>query len=305
MVLRESRCFRAAGANVDECKNMEYNEMKREEDWVIEAQNVSYTYDGNTKRALDGLNLRIRRGTKVAVMGGNGSGKSTFFLCLNGIRKPEDGRICIEGEPIEYTRKGLLAVRSKVGIVFQEPDDQLFSASVYEEISFGILNLGVDESTARREVESVIEELEITPFQDRPAHALSGGQKKQVAIADILVMHPEVMILDEPAAALDPKHTKKVQEIIDGLTDKGITVLMATHDIDYAYAWADEIVLMQEGKVIRQGAPAEVCADRTALTEAGLEVPAVLRIYERLREKGLLSGEAVPPRNVDGLVEIL
>lgn len=305
MALREFRCFRAAGANVDECKNMEYNEMKREEDWVIEAQNVSYTYDGNTKRALDGLNLRIRRGTKVAFMGGNGSGKSTFFLCLNGIRKPEDGRICIEGEPIEYTRKGLLAVRSKVGIVFQEPDDQLFSASVYEEISFGILNLGVDESTARREVESVIEELEITPFQDRPAHALSGGQKKQVAIADILVMHPEVMILDEPAAALDPKHTKKVQEIIDGLTDKGITVLMATHDIDYAYAWADEIVLMQEGKVIRQGAPAEVCADRTALTEAGLEVPAVLRIYERLREKGLLSGEAVPPRNVDGLVEIL
>lgn len=305
MVLRESRCFWAAGANVDECKNMEYNEMKREEDWVIEAQNVSYTYDGNTKRALDGLNLRIRRGTKVAFMGGNGSGKSTFFLCLNGIRKPEDGRICIEGEPIEYTRKGLLAVRSKVGIVFQEPDDQLFSASVYEEISFGILNLGVDESTARREVESVIEELEITPFQDRPAHALSGGQKKQVAIADILVMHPEVMILDEPAAALDPKHTKKVQEIIDGLTDKGITVLMATHDIDYAYAWADEIVLMQEGKVIRQGAPAEVCADRTALSEAGLEVPAVLRIYERLREKGLLSGEAVPPRNVDGLVEIL
>ena len=305
MVLREFRCFRAAGANVDECKNMEYNEMKREEDWVIEAQNVSYTYDGNTKRALDGLNLRIRRGTKVAFMGGNGSGKSTFFLCLNGIRKPEDGRICIEGEPIEYTRKGLLAVRSKVGIVFQEPDDQLFSASVYEEISFGILNLGMDESTARREVESVIEELEITPFQDRPAHALSGGQKKQVAIADILVMHPEVMILDEPAAALDPKHTKKVQEIIDGLTDKGITVLMATHDIDYAYAWADEIVLMQEGKVIRQGAPAEVCADRTALTEAGLEVPAVLRIYERLREKGLLSGEAVPPRNVDGLVEIL
>ena len=290
---------------MDECKNMEYNEMKREEDWVIEAQNVSYTYDGNTKRALDGLNLRIRRGTKVAFMGGNGSGKSTFFLCLNGIRKPEDGRICIEGEPIEYTRKGLLAVRSKVGIVFQEPDDQLFSASVYEEISFGILNLGVEESTARREVESVIEELEITPFQDRPAHALSGGQKKQVAIADILVMHPELMILDEPAEALDPKHTKKVQEIIDGLTDKGTTVLMATHDIDYAYAWADEIVLMQEGKVIRQGAPAEVCADRTALSEAGLEVPAVLRIYERLREKGLLSGEAVPPRNVDGLVEIL
>lgn len=279
--------------------------MKRDEDWVIEAQDVSYTYDGNNERALDGLNLKIRRGTKVAFMGGNGSGKSTFFLCLNGIRRPDTGKICIDGEAIEYTRKGLLNVRGRVGIVFQEPDDQLFSASVYEEISFGILNLGADEETARREVESVIKELEITPFQDRPAHALSGGQKKQVAIADILVMHPEVMILDEPAAALDPKHTKKVQQIVDHLTEKGITVLMATHDIDYAYAWADEIILMHEGKVIRQGTPFEVCSDREALKAASLEVPAVLRMHERLKEKGLVPQDAAPPGNIDELVESL
>ena len=279
--------------------------MKREEDWVIEALGVSYTYDGNDERALDGLNLKIRRGTKVAFMGGNGSGKSTFFLCLNGIRRPDTGKICIDGEAIEYTRKGLLNVRGRVGIVFQEPDDQLFSASVYEEISFGILNLGADEETARREVESVIKELEITPFQDRPAHALSGGQKKQVAIADILVMHPEVMILDEPAAALDPKHTKKVQQIVDHLTEKGITVLMATHDINYAYAWADEIILMHEGKVIRQGTPFDVCSDRAALKTASLEVPAVLRIHQRLKEKGLIPEDAVPPGSVDELVESL
>ena len=279
--------------------------MKRDEDWVIEAQDVSYTYDGNNERALDGLNLKIRRGTKVAFMGGNGSGKSTFFLCLNGIRRPDTGKICIDGEAIEYTRKGLLNVRGRVGIVFQEPDDQLFSASVYEEISFGILNLGADEETARREVESVIKELEITPFQDRPAHALSGGQKKQVSIADILVMHPEVMILDEPAAALDPKHTKKVQQIVDHLTEKGITVLMATHDIDYAYAWADEIILMHEGKVIRQGTPFDVCSDRAALKTASLEVPAVLRIHQRLKEKGLIPEDAVPPGSVDELVESL
>lgn len=279
--------------------------MKRDEDWVIEAQDVSYTYDGNNERALDGLNLKIRRGTKVAFMGGNGSGKSTFFLCLNGIRRPDTGKIRIDGKAIEYTRKGLLEVRGRVGIVFQEPDDQLFSASVYEEISFGILNLGADEETARREVESVIKELEITPFQDRPAHALSGGQKKQVAIADILVMHPEVMILDEPAAALDPKHTKKVQQIVDHLTEKGITVLMATHDIDYAYAWADEIILMHEGKVIRQGTPFDVCSDRAALKTASLEVPAVLRIHQRLKEKGLIPEDAVPPGSVDELVESL
>ena len=279
--------------------------MKRDEDWVIEAQDVSYTYDGNNERALDGLNLKIRRGTKVAFMGGNGSGKSTFFLCLNGIRRPDTGKIRIDGKAIEYTRKGLLEVRGRVGIVFQEPDDQLFSASVYEEISFGILNLGADEETARREVESVIKELEITPFQDRPAHALSGGQKKQVAIADILVMHPDVMILDEPAAALDPKHTKKVQQIVDHLTEKGITVLMATHDIDYAYAWADEIILMHEGKVIRQGTPFDVCSDRAALKTASLEVPAVLRIHQRLKEKGLIPEDAVPPGSVDELVESL
>ena len=279
--------------------------MKRDEDWVIEAQDVSYTYDGNNERALDGLNLKIRRGTKVAFMGGNGSGKSTFFLCLNGIRRPDTGKIRIDGKAIEYTRKGLLEVRGRVGIVFQEPDDQLFSASVYEEISFGILNLGADEETARREVESVIKELEITPFQDRPAHALSGGQKKQVAIADILVMHPEVMILDEPAAALDPKHTKKVQQIVYHLTEKGITVLMATHDIDYAYAWADEIILMHEGKVIRQGIPFDVCSDRAALKTASLEVPAVLRIHQRLKEKGLIPEDAVPPGSVDELVESL
>ena len=210
--------------------------MKQEADWVIEAQDVSYTYDGSHEKALDGLSLKIRRGAKVAFMGENGSGKSTFFLCLNGIRKPDGGKIWIDGKPIRYTRKGLLDVRSKVGIVFQEPDNQLFSASVYEEISFGILNLGVNEETAKREVEHVIEELEITPFQDRPVHALSGGQKKQVAVADILVMHPEVMILDEPAAALDLKHTKKVQDIVGHLSEKGITVLMATHDIDYACA---------------------------------------------------------------------
>lgn len=284
---------------------MEYNEMKREEDWVIEAQDVSFTYDGNDAKALDGLSLKIRRGAKVAFMGGNGSGKSTFFLCLNGIRKPDRGKIWIDGSPISYTRKGLLDVRSKVGIVFQEPDNQLFSASVYEEVSFGILNLGADEETAKREVEHVLAELEITPFQDRPVHALSGGQKKQVAVADILVMHPEVMILDEPVAALDPKHTRKVQEIVEELSKKGITVLMATHDIDYAYAWSDEIVLMKNGKVIRQGTPDEVCSDETVLKEAGLELPVVVRVYERLRQKGMISEDTALPKSVEALIENL
>lgn len=278
--------------------------MNHTEDWVIQAENLSYSYEENDRKALDGLSVRIGRGRKVAFMGGNGSGKSTFFLCLNGILRPDEGRVLIDGEPVSYTRKGLLDVRKKVGIVFQEPDNQLFSASVFQEISFGILNLGVEEETARQEVEKVIRELDITPFKDRPAHALSGGQKKQVAIADILVMHPQVMILDEPASALDAVHTKKVHELIRELTEQGITVLMALHDIDYAWAWADEIVLMHEGKVIRQGTPGEVCEDENALKKAGLERPAVLRIYEKLKDKGVLSGSQIPG-SMDELAEML
>ena len=278
--------------------------MNHTEDWVIEAENLSYSYEENDRKALDGLNVRIGRGRKVAFMGGNGSGKSTFFLCLNGILRPDEGRVLIDGEPVSYTRKGLLDVRKKVGIVFQEPDNQLFSASVFQEISFGILNLGVDEETARREVEKVIRELEITPFQNRPAHALSGGQKKQVAIADILVMHPEIMILDEPASALDAAHTKKVHELIRGLTEQGITVLMSLHDIDYAWAWADEIVLMHEGKVMKQGTPQEVCEDEEALKKAGLARPGVLRIYEKLKGRGMLLGDQIPG-SMDELAEML
>lgn len=277
--------------------------MKNE--WIIETENLCYTYEGNDRRALDGVSVKIRRGRKFAFMGGNGSGKSTLFLCLNGILRPESGRVIIDGTPVKYNRKGLLDVRKKVGIVFQEPDNQLFSASVYQEISFGILNLGADEETARREVERVMEEVGVTSFSDRPAHALSGGQKKQVAIADILVMHPEVMILDEPAAALDPKHTRIVEEIIERLTDKGITVLMATHDMDYAFAWADEIILMKDGQVIKEGSPGEVCGDREALERTNLEPPAVLTIYEKMLEKNLVKRGDTPPKNIRELEEML
>ena len=134
---------------------------------------------------------------------------------------------------------------------------------------------------------------------------MSGGQKKQVAIADILVMHPEVMILDEPAAALDPKHTRIVEEIIERLTDKGITVLMATHDMDYAFAWADEIILMKDGKVIKEGSPGEVCGDREALERTNLEPPAVLTIYEKMLEKNLVKRGGTPPKNIRELEEML
>ena len=196
-------------------------------------------------------------------------------------------------------------VRSKVGIVFQDPDKQLFSASVEQEISFGILNLGVAKEQARTEVEQVMEELEIVPFRKRPVHALSGGQKKQVSIADILVMRPEIIILDEPAAALDPKHTRMVNEMVDKLTEQGITVLMATHDMDYAYAWADEIVLMKDGKVLCQGTPEAVCRETEKLKETNLEEPALLRLFDRLKARKIIEATGKAPRTWKELEQLI
>ena len=268
---------------------------------ILKAEDLFYSYDDNQTYALNGLSLEIGKGQKVAFMGANGSGKSTFFLCCVGICRPQKGKLYVGGREVNYDKKGLLDLRSKVGIVFQDPDNQLFSASVYQEISFGILNLGVPEEEAKKEVEAVIDYLEITPFRHRPTHALSGGQKKLVAIADILVMDPEVMILDEPASSLDPKHTKIVRGIVEGLTERGITVLMATHDMDHAFGWADEIVLMHEGSVLKSGAPLEVCSDREALEKANLEVPAVLGLYEKMREKGMVSLEGGVPRTMEEL----
>ena len=270
-------------------------------DLILKADNLYFSYEGDKNHSLNGLSLGIERGKKIAFMGPNGSGKSTFFLCCNGILKPVSGSLCLDGEPYDYSRKGLLKLRQRVGIVFQDPDSQLFSASVYQEISFGILNLGVSEEEAAREVEEVIGRLEITPFRHKPTHALSGGQKKLVSIADILVMHPDIIILDEPAAALDPRHSEMVNKIVDKLTEKGITVMIATHDVDYAMGWADQVFLFKEGRVLAFGTPEEVFADRETLRETNLRQPAVLELFETLCRKGILSSELKTPRRLEDL----
>lgn len=267
-------------------------------DIILKADNVYFSYDDQKSHSLNGLSLEIGRGKKIAFMGANGSGKSTFFLCCNGIHKPDKGTIYFDGQPLDYSRDGLLKLRSKIGIVFQDPDNQLFSASVYQEISFGILNLGVSEEDARKEVEQVIDTLEIEPFRHKPTHALSGGQKKQVSIADILVMHPEIIILDEPAAALDPKHTALVNRIVDQMTENGITVIMSTHDVNYAMEWADEIVLLKDGKLLMQGTPTEVFSNKSALAATNLEQPACLQLFDSLCSKGILKMSLPVPKNL-------
>lgn len=272
---------------------------------ILKADNLVFSYDDDTTHSLNGLSLEIKKGQKIAVMGANGSGKSTFFLCCTGILKPQSGKLYFHGKEFSYTKKGLLDLRSKIGIVFQDPDNQLFSASVYQEISFGVLNLGIPEEEAKKEVEKVIEELEITPFRHKPTHALSGGQKKQVSIADILVMHPEIIILDEPAAALDPRHTTMVNHIVDQMTEAGITVLMATHDVNYAYQWSDEVLLFHQGKVLMQGSPAQVFSNPTVLKQTNLEPPAVLELFDSLCKKGILKASLPLPRNLKTLEQYI
>jgi len=268
------------------------------EEIILKADELRFSYDDDNTHSLNGLSLEIKKGQKVAVMGANGSGKSTFFLCCTGILKPQSGKLFFHGKELTYGKKDLLDLRSKVGIVFQDPDNQLFCASVYQEISFGPLKLGISEEKVRKEVEDMIERLEITPFRHKPTHALSGGQKKQVSIADILVMHPEIIILDEPAAALDPRHTVMVNHIVNQMTKDGITVLMATHDVNYAYEWADEVILFESGKVLMQGSPRQVFSDKEILKKTNLEPPMVLEFFESLCRKGILDDSLPAPKNL-------
>ena len=272
---------------------------------IIKADNLYFTYDGENTPALNGLSLDIQTGKKIAVMGANGSGKSTFFLCLNGILKPQKGTLSFCGTPYSYDRKSRLELRHRIGIVFQDPDHQLFSASVLQEISFGILNLGADSETALKETEKIMDALDITELKDRPTHILSGGQKKQVAIADILVMHPDIVILDEPAAALDRKHTALVNGTIDQMTEAGLTVLLSTHDPDYAFSWADQIILFHQGRVLKSGSPIEVFSDQAALTLTNLSRPAVLSMYGSLCRKKIINTGIPIPKNLMELEQII
>ena len=279
-------------------------------DVILKADNLFYSYDDGNTFPLNGLSLEIRRGKKIAVMGPNGSGKSTFFLCCNGILRPDEGQIYYDGQPLSYRKRDLLSLREKVGIVFQNPDTQLFCASVYQEISFGPLNLGLPREEAAREVEAVIRRLGITPFRHRPAHALSGGQKKQVALADILVMHPELLILDEPFAALDPSHVHIIRDMIrdlekDSSPSGPLTVVIATHDTDFALEWADEVILFSEGQVLAQGAPASVLTDRELLARASLDLPGVIKVFESLQAAGLLGADLPAPKHLDQLTDYI
>lgn len=274
-------------------------------DVILKAEHLCFSYDDGQSFSLNDPSLEIRKGSRTAFLGPNGSGKSTFFLCCNGIRRPSSGCLYFHEKPVSYTKKALLELRQKVGIVFQDPDNQLFSASVYQEISFGLLNLGIEQKESAKQTEAIMEQLEITPYRFKPVHALSGGQKKQVSIADILVMKPEIVIMDEPASALDPKHTSLVNHAVSQMTAEGITVMMATHDVNYAFSWADEIIILKDGRVLDQGDPVSVFSNKELLHDACLEQPAVLTLFDALCQKKILKNSLEIPRNMNTLIQYI
>jgi cobalt/nickel transport system ATP-binding protein len=237
---------------------------------IIEFDNVSYRYGEQGHPALNGFSVCIPAGEKIAVIGKNGSGKSTFFLHCNGLYWPDEGVIKFMGEPLKYDRKSIKALRQRVGLVFQNPDDQLFSASVEQDISFGPLNLDLPEDEVRVRVQEAARLCEIECLLQRPTHALSGGEKARAALAGILAMQPEVMVCDEMMASLDPWVRLGIFAILDRLHAQGKTIILATHDFPIVQTWATYVIFMEAGGVKFAGTPQGLLDDRTLLEDSGL-----------------------------------
>ena len=257
---------------------------------LLELDDVSFRYpDGNV--GLDHCSLTIQCGTRNALIGANGAGKTTLFQHANGLFRPQGGSVRYSGNAIEYNRAGLRHLRSEIGLVFQNPDQQLFSANVREDVSFGPLNLGLSVETVRQRVDAALEAVGMTRYADRPVHNLSFGQKKRVCIAGVLAMQPRMLILDEPMAGLDHAMRAELLAVLDGLLTAGITLLLATHDIDFAYHWANTIHLIAAGRCIKSFA-AETLGDDpdvvAAMNRSGIPMPGIISLQERLRQIGFL-----------------
>jgi cobalt/nickel transport system ATP-binding protein len=240
---------------------------------ILELDSLRYRYPGHDADALCGATLRLEPGLRVALLGRNGAGKSTLLLHANGLLRPLAGCVRVAGAPLEYSRRGLLAARQQVGIVFQNPDDQLFSASVAQDISFGPLNLGLAPDEARRRVVEAAELCAVSDLLERPTHALSGGQKARVALAGVLAMAPRVILVDEVLAGLDPWMRVQVFEIFARLVAEGTTVLLATHELALARRWADMVAVMDAGRVVAAASPAQVFGDAALRALLGPPTP--------------------------------
>ena len=257
---------------------------------IICVRDVSFTYDGEAF-ALSGASAQVERGEFVCILGGNGSGKSTLAKHLNALLVPDKGQVEVCGMDTSE-RQHTYAIRQSAGMVFQNPDDQLVASLVEDDVAFGPENLGVTTAELRQRVTQRLEDVGLSGFEKHETHALSGGQKQRVAIAGALAMNPEILILDEASAMLDPRGRKGLMRVVRSLNDQGMTVVMITHFMEEA-ALADRVIVLDEGKVARVGTPQEVLVDVDALSALNLEVPFAAELSQALRRAGVPVAAAV------------
>ncbi len=266
----------------------------------IKIEKLSYLYEDSAPDAhpaIKELSLDISKGEFVAILGHNGSGKSTLAKLLNMILTPTSGKITVAGKDVtldELTDEDVLELRKTVGMVFQNPDNQLVATIVEDDVAFGLENLGVPSAEIRERVDKALSDLGMLEYAKHEPHRLSGGQKQRVAIAGVMAMRPECIIFDESTAMLDPLGRREVLNSIIKLNrEKGITVVMITHYMDEA-AMADRIVVLNDGEMILDGTPSEIFENEALLVECGLAIPQCTEFVHRLRERGIsLDGECV------------
>lgn len=256
---------------------------------IIRVQNVSFAYSreegSEPVKAIDGISFEIEAGSFTAIIGKNGSGKSTLAKNLNGLLLPTEGDILVA----DYNTKDdahIWDVRQTAGMVFQNPDNQLVSAIVEDDVAFGPENLGVDPQEIRQRVDQALEAVNMGQFKNKAPHLLSGGQKQRIAIAGVVAMKPRCIIFDEPTAMLDPKGRKEIMAIIDELHREGITVVLITHFMEEAVR-ADRVMIMHEGKILLDGTPAEVFSQGALIKSVNLDVPPIVELADELRAVGI------------------
>lgn len=256
---------------------------------IIRVQNVSFAYSreegSEPVKAIDGISFEIEAGSFTAIIGKNGSGKSTLAKNLNGLLLPTEGDILVA----DYNTKDdahIWDVRQTAGMVFQNPDNQLVSAIVEDDVAFGPENLGVDPQEIRQRVDQALEAVNMGQFKNKAPHLLSGGQKQRIAIAGVVAMKPRCIIFDEPTAMLDPKGRKEIMAIIDELHREGITVVLITHFMEEAVR-ADRVMIMHEGKILLDGTPAEAFSQGALIKSVNLDVPPIVELADELRAVGI------------------
>jgi cobalt/nickel transport system ATP-binding protein len=266
---------------------------------VVETKDITYEYPDGTK-ALEKVNFNVDDGKIVALLGPNGAGKSTLFLHFNGILRPSSGCVNIDGETVNYDKKDLLKVRQKVGIVFQNPDDQLFAPTVLEDVAFGPMNMGLPKDEVEKRVKEALSRVGMEGFEKKPPHHLSGGQKKRVAIAGILAMKPKIMVLDEPTSGLDPKGASQILRLLYKLNQEGMTIVISTHDVDLVPLYASRVYIISNGKIIKEGTASEVFEDVKTIRGANLRLPRIAHLMEILEKEDKLPFDKPYPLTIGG-----